>query len=111
MEKDQPCGVTYDLISLARLCQIIGDPECRELRILTQNSPEVSLHRHLVDSGRVPERYLPSLELAQALIEKGVIKEPQFCVAMFDEITSGIPMKNSLIVRGWLPSGWTGDVI
>jgi hypothetical protein len=41
MAKDQLCAVTYDLISLAGLCQIIGDPECRELSIRLDRRPSL----------------------------------------------------------------------
>jgi hypothetical protein len=91
------------------MCQIIGEAEKEALQQQAQNCPWISMQRLLVDGGYIPEEMLNSLELGQSLIEKGLIKETQFCVGMFDEVTINMTMKDSLIVRGWLPADWKAD--
>jgi hypothetical protein len=103
MHTEPPGGVKYDLVSLIRMAQLIGDSEKQTLQLQALSCPEISVQRLLVDGGYVPEKMLDSLELGQELIEKGVIKEAQFCVGIFDELTMDLTMKDSLMVRGWLP--------
>jgi len=84
------------------MCQIIGDGDKALLQKKAASCPEISIQRLLVDGGYVREATVDSLELGQLLIAQGLIKETQFCVGMYDEMTTGITMKDSLKTRGWL---------
>jgi hypothetical protein len=95
-------GVCHDLLTLVRMCQIIGDRDKELLQKKAASCPEISIQRLLVEGGYMREATVDSLELGQLLIAQGLIKETQFCVGMYDEMTTGIRMKDSLKTRGWL---------
>jgi len=92
----------HDLLSLVRMCQIISDKDKEMLERKAASCPEISVQRLLVDGGYVREAMVDSLELGKSLIEQGRIKETQFCVGMYDEMTTGVSLQDSLKLRGWL---------
>lgn len=64
--------------------------------------PDIPLIDLVLQAGYVTEPELKSLQLAEYLLSQNKITMGQFCVAMYDERTTGIRMAESLQVRGWL---------
>jgi hypothetical protein len=64
--------------------------------------PDVPVADLVLSAGYVTDGEMKSLQLGEFLLGQGKIDIGQFCVAMYDERTTGVKMAESLQVRGWL---------
>lgn len=53
-------------------------------------------------SGSYSQKQLDEISEVLALVQEGIIKFEQVAVAHYDFVTVGVPLKESLTVRGWL---------
>ena len=90
------------LIELLKAAQIIGSAEVQALTNQMRGFPDVPVADLVLSAGYVTESEMKSLQLAEFLLSQGKIDIGQFCVAMYDERTTGVRMAESLQVRGWL---------
>jgi hypothetical protein len=90
------------LIELLRAAQIIGAAEVQALTNQMRSFPDVPVSDLVLSAGYVTEGEMKSLQLGEFLLGQGKIDIGQFCVAMYDERTTGVKMAESLQVRGWL---------
>ncbi|MBU6453891.1 MAG: hypothetical protein KGS72_19080 [Cyanobacteria bacterium REEB67] len=90
------------LIELLRVAQIIAAAEVQALTNQMRSFPDVPVKDLVLSAGYVTESEMFSLQLGEDLLSKGQIDIGQFCVAMYDERTTGVKMAESLQVRGWL---------
>jgi hypothetical protein len=90
------------LIELLKYAQIIGPAEVQALTNQMNIAPEVPLQELILSAGYVTEASMKSLQLAEILLSQDKITMAQFAVAMYDELTQGVKMAESLQVRGWL---------
>lgn len=56
----------------------------------------------LSQSNAMSEREFQAISKGVKLIREGTINFEKFAVAYYDEVTSGVPLLESLAVRGWL---------
>jgi hypothetical protein len=90
------------LIELLKASQIIGQAEVQALTNQMRSFPDMAVVDLVLSAGYVTDTELKSLQLAEFLLSQGKIDIGQFCVAMYDERTTGVRMAESLQVRGWL---------
>ena len=90
------------LIELLRVAQIIAAAEVQALTNQMRSFPDVPVADLVLSAGYVTEGEMRSLQLGEYLLGQGKIDIGQFCVAMYDERTTGVKMAESLQVRGWL---------
>ncbi|MCA9817275.1 MAG: hypothetical protein R3C24_08535 [Cyanobacteriota/Melainabacteria group bacterium] len=90
------------LIELMKNAQFTGPAEVQALLNQMKLYPDIPLIDLVLQAGYVTEPELKSLQLAEYLLSQNKITMGQFCVAMYDERTTGIRMAESLQVRGWL---------
>jgi len=90
------------LIELLRAAQIIGAAEVQALTNQMRSFPDVPVADLVLSAGYVTEGEMKSMQLGEFLLGQGKIDIGQFCVAMYDERTTGVKMAESLQVRGWL---------
>ena len=103
MVTTQPLQETLPtLIELLKQSQFIGPAEVQALKNQMQLYPDIPVHELVLKAGYVSETEMNSLKLAEQLLSQGKITIGQFCVAMYDERTTGVRMAESLQVRGWL---------
>lgn len=90
------------LVELLREAQIIGAAEVQALVNQMNVAPEIPVQELVLMAGYVTDAQLKSLQLAEFLLSQGTISMAQFAVAMYDELTQGVRMAESLQNRGWL---------
>ena len=103
MVKTQPIATQLPmLVELLKTAQIIGPAEVQALSNQMAMAPEIPIAELILNAGYVTDQEMLSLQLAETLLAQGKITVGQFCVAMYDERTTGVRMAESLQVRGWL---------
>ncbi len=103
MVKTQPLEPSLPmLVELLKSAQIIGLAEVQALSNQMNSFPDMKISDLILSAGYVTDKEMKSLQLAEYLLSQGKITMGQFCVAMYDERTTGIRMAESLQVRGWL---------
>lgn len=90
------------LVELLKVSQIIQAAEVQALTNQMRSFPDVPVSDLVLSAGYVTDNEMKSLQLAEFLLSQNKIDIGQFCVAMYDERTTGIRMAESLQVRGWL---------
>lgn len=71
-------------------------------KILQRPKEEMSLSDALKEYDAIPPEVLRTLSEGQALVEQGTVSISQFMVALYDYQCANIPIKESLLARGWL---------
>jgi hypothetical protein len=90
------------VIELLRSARLIEDSEVQALTNQMRSFPGVSVVELILSAGYVTESEMKSVQLGEFLLGQGKINLGQFCVAMYDERSSGVKMAESLQTRGWL---------
>jgi hypothetical protein len=90
------------VVELLRAAQLIAGPEVQALTNQMRSFPGVSVVELILSAGYVTESEMKSVQLGEFLLGQGKINLGQFCVAMYDERSTGVKMAESLQARGWL---------
>lgn len=90
------------LIELLQTAKIIGASEVQALTNQMRMFPGVSAVDLILSAGYVTDSEMKSVQLGEFLLGQGKINMGQFCVAMYDERSTGVKMAESLQNRGWL---------
>lgn len=96
-------GLGQKLLELLAGCGTIDAQTAREFAAGLDGAPEVeAIFSHLRQSSYLSPRQIDELREVLALVQTGRIKFEQLAVAHYDSVTAGVPLRESLTVRGWL---------